>query len=82
MLCAKFQNDQTTEMDVMDKHDFTRFEFKMHFGGISYIAQYPRPLTYAFPCGDIIMYANCPQGVGKVTVISASEVSESPQLPL
>ena len=39
MLCAKFKNDLTTEMDVMDERDFTRFEFKMSFWWISsYIA--------------------------------------------
>ena len=38
LLCAKFQNDLTTEMDVMDERDFARFEFKMSFGWISYIA--------------------------------------------
>ena len=37
VLCAKFQNDRSTEAWVMDKRDFARFEFKMNFGRISYI---------------------------------------------
>ena len=41
VLCAKFQSDQSIEAWVMDKRDFTRFEFKMNFGRISYIAQGP-----------------------------------------
>ena len=32
VLCAKFRNDWAIETDVMDKLDFTRFEFKMSFG--------------------------------------------------
>ena len=42
VLCAKFQTDWTIETDVMDERDFVRFEFKMSFGRISYIAQHPR----------------------------------------
>ena len=42
VLCAKFQNDWMIETDGMDERDFTRFEFKMSFGWISYIAQHPR----------------------------------------
>ena len=38
-LCAKFQNDWTTETDVMIKRDFVRFIFKLIFRRISYIAQ-------------------------------------------
>ena len=38
---AKFQNDWTTEKDVMAEHDFARFEFKMSFRRKSYIAQRP-----------------------------------------
>ena len=39
VLCAKFQNDDwITETDVMEERDFARFEFKMSFGRISYIA--------------------------------------------
>ena len=41
MLCAKFQNNFSIEMDVMDKRDFARFEFKINFVGISYIATSP-----------------------------------------
>ena len=41
VLCAKFQADWTIETDVMDERDFARFEFKMSFGRISYITQYP-----------------------------------------
>ena len=29
VLCAKFQNDSTTELDFMNKWDFARFEFMM-----------------------------------------------------
>ena len=39
MLCAKFQNDWGTEMDVMDEQDFVRFDFEMSFRGLSYILQ-------------------------------------------
>ena len=31
LLCAKLQNDWTTETDVMDEQVFTRFEFEMSF---------------------------------------------------
>ena len=41
VLCAKLQNDWTTEADFMDERDFARFKFKMHFGRISHIAQPP-----------------------------------------
>ena len=41
VLCAKFQNAWIIETDVRDEHDFARFEFKMSFGWISYIAQHP-----------------------------------------
>ena len=40
VLCAKFLNVWTIETDVIDERDFTRFEFKMIFGRISYIAQH------------------------------------------
>ena len=33
VLCAKFQNDLTTEMDAMDERDFVWSEFKMELGG-------------------------------------------------
>ena len=38
MLCAKFQNDCTIEMGVMDGQDFTRFEFTISFIRIYYNA--------------------------------------------
>ena len=34
----------TTEMYIMDEHDFARFELKINFGGISYIP--PPPLNF------------------------------------
>ena len=40
VLCAKFQNNWTTKVGVMDE-DFARFEFNMSFWGISYIATVP-----------------------------------------
>ena len=43
VLCAKFQNDWAAETDAMDERDFARFDFKMSFGRISYITQYPWP---------------------------------------
>ena len=36
VFCAKFQNDLTTDMDVMGERDFARFEFKMSFVWIFY----------------------------------------------
>ena len=38
VLCAKFQNDFITEVDVTNKLNFPRFEYKRSLGGISYIA--------------------------------------------
>ena len=38
MLCAKFKNILTTDMDVMDQWDFVRFQFNMNFGDILYCA--------------------------------------------
>ena len=38
VLCAKFRNDLTTEIGLMGERDFARFEFKMIFVWISYIA--------------------------------------------
>ena len=35
VLCAKFQNDWTTEMDVIDERYFARFEVKMRLGRTS-----------------------------------------------
>ena len=40
VLCAKFQNDWITHKWVMGEQNFTRFEFKMSFGRISYNAQH------------------------------------------
>ena len=31
VFCAKFQNNLTTEVDIVDKRDFERFEFKISF---------------------------------------------------
>ena len=36
VLCAKFQNDWTTETDVMVERDFARCEFMMGFGRLVY----------------------------------------------
>ena len=36
------QSDRTTETDVTAERDFARFEFKMSFERVSYIAQHPR----------------------------------------
>ena len=33
-LCTYFQNNLTTNIDVMDERNFLRFELKMRFGGI------------------------------------------------
>ena len=38
---AKFQNDLTIELHIVGKIDFTRFEFKMCFRRISYVATAP-----------------------------------------
>ena len=38
MLCAKFENDITTEMTVLNGRDFARFKFVMRFWRISNIA--------------------------------------------
>ena len=43
MLCAKFQNDLTTEYHIISQRDFVRIRFKMNFWPISYIAQPPPP---------------------------------------
>ena len=45
MLCAKFQNDWTTETNVMDERGFARFEFKTSFWQISHIAVHTTPGT-------------------------------------
>ena len=42
VLCTTFRNDWTTERDVMRKRYFARFEFKVSFVAISYIAIAPR----------------------------------------
>ena len=41
VLCAKFQNDRTTEECVMCKRDFARFGFSMRLGRILHMAQCP-----------------------------------------
>ena len=45
MLYAIFHTDWTIGTDVMEERDFARFEFKMSFGRISYIAQYTWVVT-------------------------------------
>ena len=40
VLCAKFQNDRTAKMYIMDEWDFARFEFKI-IKGLSYMAAGP-----------------------------------------
>ena len=45
MLCAKLQNNMTSEQNVMDKLVFMTFAFKAHFGQISYIATVPWTMT-------------------------------------
>ena len=37
-ICANFQNDFKTAMDVLDERDFARLEFKMSFWQIPYIS--------------------------------------------
>ena len=44
-LCEKYKNDWTTESNVMDERDFARFQIKISFGRISYIAQQSRLLA-------------------------------------
>ena len=39
MLITIFQNDLATDMGVMDERDFARFEFKIRFRWISYMAK-------------------------------------------
>ena len=46
VLCAKFKNDPTTDMNDMDERDIARFEFEWSFGGISYIATSLRGCSY------------------------------------
>ena len=36
MLCAKFQNNWTIQVDVMDELHLTGFEFKMSFGHVTW----------------------------------------------
>ena len=38
---AFYKNDLATDMDIMDEPIFARFEFKMSYGGISYIVTPP-----------------------------------------
>ena len=42
ILCAKFQNEWVTEIDIMDDRVFAKFEIKMNFGWISCFATCPR----------------------------------------
>ena len=49
MLCAKFQNDSIIEMDHMVERVFMKFEFKMNFGQIFYIAQPPSQPLLCLP---------------------------------
>ena len=42
---------QSTALDVMDERGFAKFEFKMSFAWISYIAQNPRLLARSRPLG-------------------------------
>ena len=41
VLSVKFQNDLTTQMGFFYGQVFTRLEFKMSFGQVSYVAQPP-----------------------------------------
>ena len=41
VICAKLQIDWATETDAIEERDIAKFEFKMSFGRISYIAQHP-----------------------------------------
>ena len=41
VLCAKCQNDLTTDKWVTGKRDFTRFEYTMNFGGTIYLGTTP-----------------------------------------
>ena len=58
VLCAKFQNDSTTDMDVMEEWCLARFQWKMRFGRISYRVTVPTcrcqegPLGTKDFCGD------------------------------
>ena len=49
VLCAKYQNDWTNDEVVMDKREFSRFDFEMNFGQISYTATNPTTFSYASP---------------------------------
>ena len=40
VLCAKYQTDWATGMEVIDERGFARFEFKTSFGGICNIATF------------------------------------------
>ena len=50
VLCAKFRRGWTTVTHIMGKWDIARFEYKMSFGWISYIAQNPRYLCATTCC--------------------------------
>ena len=49
VLCAKFQNDWT----IKTCYARARFEFRLSFGRISYIAQHPRVLSIPMMCGKV-----------------------------
>ena len=39
MLCSNFQNDLTTEVNIMTERDLAKFKFKMRFGQETYIVE-------------------------------------------
>ena len=57
VLCAKLQTHWTIETYVMDKRDFIRFEFKMSFGRISYIAEHP---SHSYVKFVLMLVIKCP----------------------
>ena len=64
MLSAKLQNDWTIETNFMITWDFLRFEIKVSFVRISYIAQLPRPAFFSSWCNPITMYVKSSRFVG------------------
>ena len=48
VLCAKFQNNWTAEMDIKDERDFARIEFKMT--GLTYISPPIEFICFRSPC--------------------------------
>ena len=64
MAAISSQTDWTIESDVVDERNFARFEFKISFGRISYIAQHPGWLTTQQPSPpaawqQIVMDGSC-----------------------